>query len=342
MKCLFSALALLIAMISQTASATFLIPELEPAQKVFKEKDLCVAGVVDIVRPLAEKGHPEAMIALGDIYNTCVKKEIETVKFKNLFEVYLNAATRDSISPAVTSKKTHARRWAYHRLWSLMYYGNEVEGFKPMDYAREIHILAAAALLHGGQDVCWRASGVWLESRNGCDAIGQLANDYVYPTGDDGWKSPLKNAPLKGAMLQIHRANESNLDKEEVKWAFDFATRALEKNEKLSGKVVCTNKANFSGGIQALRQNLSNSPYYGHCRYQDWSGMGKTLDATSFTDYGLVVGFANGAGWGLVDLERLPRLAFDAAIELGMDIRDIEKMDAFVNALYTKIFENRK
>lgn len=335
-----TSLILSLALLIPAAHATLLIDELKPAQEAFvQSQDIC-AGVGKLVEPLAEKGHPEALIAIGDVYKACAK-DSETEKFKVLFELYGNAAIRDSISPSVSNKKTNARSWAYHRLWGIMYYGNEVQGYRPQDYVRDLHILAAAALYNGGQSICWRASGPWLESRDGCDAINQLANDYVYPTGEEGWKSPLKNAPMKGTMLQIHRANESNLNKEEVKWVFDFAEKALEKNEKLAGKVICVNDANFSGGIIALRQNLSNSPFFGHCQYQDWSATGKNLKATSFTDYGLVVALPNGR-WGLVDLERLPKLAFDAATELGMDIRNIEKMDAYINDLHTRVFKTVK
>lgn len=340
MKQISAAMSLSLALIAPVATAQLLTQELRPAQEALKKsQDLCV-GVVDHVRPLAEKEHPEALIALGDIYKVC-SKDSETDKFKMLFDIYGNAAIRDSISESASNKKTSARAWAYHRLWGLMYYGNEVKGYRPQDFVRDIHILAAAALYHGGQSLCWRAGGIWLEAKNGCDAIGQLANDYVYPAGEDGWKSPLKNVPMKGTMLQIHRANESNLDKEEVKWVFDFAEKALAKNEKLAGKVVCTNNANFGGGIQALRQNLVQSPFYGHCRHQEWSAMGKTLKAASFTDNGLVVEFAKG-GWGLVELERLPRLALDASTDLGMDIRNIEKMDAYVNDLHTRVFKTGK
>jgi hypothetical protein len=333
----------LLLVISHSASANLLIPELKDAQEAFKNtKNPCV-GVINHVQPLAAQGHPQALIALGDLYQEC-SKESETEKFKKLFEIYGNAAIRDSLSSPQSfvgaNKKTSGRSWGYHRLWRTMYYGNEVSGYRPENYVREIHILAAAALFHGGQDLCWRAGGPWLESRGGCDAITQLSNDYVYPQGENGWKSPFKNKPLKGVMLQIHLANELNSD-DESKWVFDFAEKALAKNEKFEGKVVCINKANFSGGIQALRQNLFKSPYYGHCRNQEWSASGKTLKVVSFNDYGLIVQLSSG-GWGLISLERLPRLAFDAANELGVDIRDIEKMDAFVNNLHTKVFKTVK
>ena len=326
-----------------TTSANLLIPELKPAQEAFKNsKDVC-NGVVNHVQPLAAQGHPQALIAMGDIYKTC-SKDSETDKFKNLFEYYGHAAIRDSLSSpkSGSNNKTSGRSWAYHRLWGIMHYGNEVTGYDPLNYVREMHTLAAAALYHGGRDLCWRAGGLWLESKYGCDAITQLANDYVYPKGPDGWKSPLKNNPLKGTMLQIHLANESNLNQEEVNWVFEFAKVAFAGSDKFSGKIICNNSTNFSGGIQALRQSLVNSPFYGHCRYNDWSAAGKTLTAKSFNDYGLVVQFSGSAGWGLIDLPGLQKMALEAANELGVDIRDIATMDKFVDDLHTRIFEPGK
>ena len=328
--------SMFLALYSTAPKATLITSELEPAQKAFKESnDLC-SGIVNTVRPLADREDPEALIAFGDIYRACVKDD-ETKKFETLFFLYAKGATRDSISNSISDKKTHARRWGYQRLWDLMYYAQDIKNFNPLDYIREMHILAAAALFHGGQDMCWRAGGVWLESKYGCETIGQLANDYIYPVGEDGWKSPLPNKPLNGVMLQIHRANESNLDEEEVKWVFEFAKTALSQNVKINGKVVCLSKDNFSGGIIALRQNLSQSPFFGHCIYKDWNSVGNKVTAKSFNDYGLVVEFSDGSGWGLIDLERLPRMAADAAKDLKADI-SIEEMDEFVRNLYKKIF----
>jgi hypothetical protein len=341
MKPICAAMTVSLALLMPVAHANLLINELRPAQEAFKKsQDLC-NGVLEHVQPLAEKEYPEAWIALGDIYKNCAK-DGETQKFKTLFEVYSTAALLDSVSGSSGNKKTGARAWAYHRLWSLMYRATEVSGYRAQDYVREIHILAAAALFNGGKALCWRAGGNWLESRNGgCEVINQLANDYVYAANEEGWKSPLTNAPLKGTLLQIHRANESNHDKKEVKRVFDLAEKALAKNEKMAGKLVCTNNANFGGGIMALRQSLSESPFFGHCRHQDWSAMGKNLKVSGFNDYGLIVALPSG-GWGLVDLDRLERLASDAATELGMDVGNIKKMDAFVNDLRTRVLKDVK
>lgn len=343
MKSNYLLLYLISFLVMPTAFANLLIPELEASQKSFKEsKSLCI-GVPNLVKPLAAQGHPQALIALGDIYAAC-SKDNDTDKFKNLFELYGNAAILDSISSpsrSYANKKTIGRSWAYHRLWKTMHYGNDVKGYKPQNYVKEMHILAAAALYHGDKDLCWRAGGPWLESRGGCDAINQLANDYVYPTGQDGWRSPLKNKPLAGTMLQIHRANESNLNKGEVEKVFDFADKVTDTNQKLSGKVVCASNANLTGGIIALRQNLVQSPFFSQCRYQEWSGFSKSLKATNFNDYGLIVQLPNGEK-GLLELQSLRDLAFDAANELGVDIRDIPKMDSFVDNLHTKIFQSAK
>jgi len=325
---------------STHANASLLIPELEAAHAHYENnKTLCVAGLDPLVSPYAEEGHPEALIALGDMYMSCVEAE-QIYKFTNLLQLYGAAAISDSKSEGVSNKLVHARRWGYHRLWYLL---NST--LMPLDenkYVKDIHTLAAASLFHGGVDVCSFYFGEkWLDSRSrGCELIAGLANDQIYPTDGQGWNSPFKLNPLRGALMQAHLAIRTNNQQEEVDWAFEFFNEVIRQDATLAGSVMCQNSSNLNASIAALMARNIHSPLFSTCSNKQWNAKGSEVKRIWFTDYGFVVRIENNPSLGLVALPDLRNLVFDASKDLDVDISKISELDVYINNLYERIMND--
>lgn len=322
---------------STSAQASLLIPELEAAHEFYeKNETLCVAGLDPLVSPYAQEGHPEALIALGDMYMSCVEAE-QITRFKTLLQLYGAAAISDSLSEGVSNKSTHARRWGYHRLWYLL--NSTIMPLDETKYVKEIHTLAAASLFHGGVDVCSFYSGEkWLDSRSrGCELIATFANDQIYPTDGQGWVSPFKLNPLRGALMQAHLAIRLNQAKEEVDWAFEFFNEVLKQNSVIAGSVMCQDHHNLNASISTLIARNTHSPFFGKCSNTRWNATGSDVNRMWFTDFGFVVALKDNPRLGLVALPELRNLVLDASRDLNIDITNIQELDLFVNNLYEKI-----
>ena len=355
MKLIFYAVFVSVAI--QSANANLLIPELKDAQAAFlKSNNLC-DGVFEHVKPHFDPIlHPQALIAIGDIYQSCSKDD-PTKKFKRLVEVYGDAAMLDSISEPefIRSyiKETSARAWGYHRLWKTLNYSKNIDGYNRNDFTKDIHILAIAAAYSEGDNFCWGELKLWLQARDGCEAIAFIASSFVYPISKDGLKSPLSQQPLRGLNLQesLFRTSTYRNENKIAKEFYEYLDQVNKRKQKLSGYFMCNKNIDsdlrrtaifINSSLAAIRNKLPQSPYYNLCRFERWSATTDNVKLVSAIDGGVTVKFSDGR-WGVaILLGHSSDLLLEAGKELGIDVKDIKKMDVFVKNLQTRISNQLK
>jgi len=357
MKKLFLILCL---SILQTNVFAQYIDELKDVQDTAQRENSLCKSVNQILSPIALQGHPEALIALGDVYDACAK-EVEPKKFMTLFEIYGRAASeKTKTTGALKDWHSHGRLWAYARLSDLMISSENIPAYSSSTYAREIQGFAAAAAFLGeagrffGSDgaLCWRARNgkYWLQS-NGCNIISSIATDYAYPKSEGGHTSPFKTDPYVAMLWQYHAAKETFGNKEEVKYFFEYANLAVKKSRPFSGNIMCIGKNdNVAGGIQALRQSLVSSPYFGTCQYKKWQFDAQQLDIVTYSDGGIHAEVLEKVGnkmqsknpkiYAIIDPVGMKDLAIAAGKELKINITDDKEMTKLIDHTYDKLKAN--
>jgi hypothetical protein len=358
-KTLLTSIFILLGIFHSSAFGQY-IDELKIVQETAQKENSFCKGVNQLLTPIANQGHPEALIALGDAYDACVK-EAEPKKFITLFEIYGRAASeKTKTSGSMRGWHSHGRLWAYERLSNMMISAEKIPNYSSSTYSREIQALAVSAAFLGdagrffGSDgaLCWRArnGGYWLKA-NGCSVISSIATDYAYPKSEGGHTSPFKTDPYTAMLWQYHAANETYGDKEEVKYFFEYANLALKKNRTFTGNIMCTGKSDsVAGGIQALRQSLTASPYFGTCQYKKWQLESNQLDIVSYTDGGILAEILDKKGsktsntapklFAIIDPISMKELAIAAGKELKINITDEKEMTKLIDDTYDKLKVN--
>lgn len=336
------------------------IDELKVVQDTAQKENTLCKSVNQLLAPIASQGHPEALIALGDVYDGCVK-EAEPKKFITMYEIYGRAASEATkTTGGLKGWRSHGRMWAYARLSYMMISAEKVPGYSSSTYAKEIQALAASAAFLGeagrsfGSDgaLCWggRNGAYWLKA-NGCDIISSIATDYAYPKSEGGHTSPFKTDPYTAMLWQYHVAKETYGSKEELEYFFIYANLAVKKNRTFSGNIMCSGKNdNVAGGVQALRQSLTASPYMGVCQFKKWQLDANQLDIVSYSDAGIHAEVLEKNGskmqsknpklFAIIDPVSMRELAIAAGKELKINITDEKEMTKLIDDTYDKLKVN--